>query len=98
VTKEDLELIDALVWAGCLSRPAAREVASQATPGRIATYIIEKGFAPLIAPPQVIIERLAKYEAAASVTGRCECCLGTCEAGMLEVDHRIWNSVPPETD
>jgi hypothetical protein len=64
VTREDLDLIDALVWAGCLSRPAAREVASQATPGRIATYIIEKGFAPLIAPPQVIIERLAKYEAA----------------------------------
>jgi hypothetical protein len=60
--KEDLELIDALVWAGCLSRTAAREVASQAQPGKVATCITERGLAPLIAPPQVIIDRLARAE------------------------------------
>jgi hypothetical protein len=62
--KEDLELIDALVWAGCLSRPAAREVASQAQPGKVATFITEGGMAPLIHPPQVIIRRLLEAEEA----------------------------------
>jgi hypothetical protein len=63
--KEDLELIDALVWAGCISRSVAREVAVQAQPGKVATCITERGLAPLIAPPQVIIRALATAEAIA---------------------------------
>lgn len=63
--RDDLDLIDALVWAGCLSRVAAREVAAQAQPGRVATYIHEKGLAPMIEPPGVILKALLKAEQAA---------------------------------
>jgi len=63
MTGEDLELLDALVWAGCISRSIARDVAKNAPDGRVATYITERGYAPAIAPPQVILSLLAKYEA-----------------------------------
>jgi hypothetical protein len=62
--RDDLDLIDALVWAGCLSRPVAREVAANAEPGRVATYIAEKGLAPAISPPQVIVRALLAKELA----------------------------------
>lgn len=62
MTKEDLDLIDALVWAGCLSRAAAREVARGAPDGKVATYIMERGLAPLISPPHVILAALLKAE------------------------------------
>jgi hypothetical protein len=68
--REDLDLIDALVWAGCLSRPAAREVAAQAQPGRVATYISEKGLAPAVSPPNVILKALLKAEAEAGAFAR----------------------------
>lgn len=60
--RDDIDLIDALVWAGCINRVIAREVAANAQPGRVATYIVEKGLVPMIAPPQVIIAALAKGE------------------------------------
>src|SRR5688572_5935829 len=67
LTRDDLDLIDALVWAGVLSRSVAREVATCAQPGRVATYISEKGLAPAIHPPQVIIRALAQAEAWSAV-------------------------------
>lgn len=62
--RDDLDLIDALVWAGCLTRAAAKEVAAHAQPGRVATCIHEKGLAPAIQPPQVIVRALLKAEQA----------------------------------
>lgn len=63
LAKDDLELLDALVWAGCINRAIAREVATQAQPGHVATYIVEKGLCPAIAPPQDLIRALARGEA-----------------------------------
>jgi hypothetical protein len=60
--KDDLDLIDALVWAGVISRPAAREVAATAKPGRVATRIDECGFALGIHPAQVLVRALVAAE------------------------------------
>lgn len=64
MTKEDIELIDALVLAGAISRPAARELVAQGFPdGRVATRIMELGLCNACGGGYVIVDRLAKYEA-----------------------------------
>lgn len=62
--RDDLDLIDALVACGAINRPAAREVAATATPGRIATHIMERGLCLACGPSYAIVERLAKAEQA----------------------------------
>ena len=85
--KDDLDLIDALVANGCISRPAAREVAATAQPGRVASFIMERGLCNLAAHSgYVIVERLAKYEALA-------------ETGFGKVTRSVRDEVfIPETD
>jgi hypothetical protein len=62
--KEDLELIDALVLVGAISRGGARELVScDVQPGRVATRIMELGLCNLAGGGYVIVDRLAKYEA-----------------------------------
>jgi hypothetical protein len=62
--KEDIELVDALVANGCISRPVGREVVVSAQPGRVASFIMERGLCNLAAHSgYAIVERLAKYEA-----------------------------------
>ncbi len=59
--RDDLDLIDALVWCGAISRVTAREVAATAEPGRVATCIM--GLGSMIGGPVfVIVERLARAE------------------------------------
>lgn len=63
--RDDLELVDALVANGCISRPVGREVAASAQPGRVASFIMERGLCNLAAHSgYTIVERLAKYERA----------------------------------
>lgn len=61
--KEDIELVDALQSVGALSRSTAHDVAINAQPGRVASYITERGFVVPWGSFHVIVERLAKYEA-----------------------------------
>lgn len=62
VTKEDLALVDALVAGGCINRSIAREVVDKATPGMVATYISERGYAIACHGWPTIVDRLAKAE------------------------------------
>ena len=64
--REDLELIDALVSVGAISRPAGRELAVSCTPRRVATRIMELGLCNLAGGGYVIVERLAAYERTAA--------------------------------
>ena len=60
--RDDLDLIDALVWCGAIGRAAAKEAAASAESGRVATFIHERGYSTL-GQAYVIVERLAKGEA-----------------------------------
>jgi hypothetical protein len=59
--RDDLDLIDALVYCGAISRATAKELAATAEPGRVATRIMERGYMNTC-QTHVIVERLAKYE------------------------------------
>jgi hypothetical protein len=62
--RDDLDLIDALVWAHVITRETARDVAERASPGRVATYIGEKGIHSVHAFSHLLIERIARGEPA----------------------------------
>jgi hypothetical protein len=60
--RDDLDLIDALVWARVITRETASVVAQNASPGRVATYIGEKGIHSVHAFSHLLIERIARSE------------------------------------
>jgi hypothetical protein len=106
--KEDLELIDALVLVGAISRGGARELVScDVQPGRVATRIMELGLCNLAGGGYVVVDRLAKYEATQRhvrvvedvgpynprVHGQCSC--GGSRNAYLSCEV---HAEPPETD
>lgn len=94
----DLDLIDALVWCGAISRAAARDAAATAEPGRVATYIMSRGYSTL-GPAYVIAERLAKAEAATARVRSCrthyeyDAACAACTSYAAQ-----WQAEQPETD
>jgi hypothetical protein len=101
--RDDLDLIDALVYCGAISRATAKEVAATAKPGRVATCIMERGLNNACGPSYVIVERLARAEFESA-----SCIAAALSAGDLlikkgislsEIEPRpTWPDEQPETD